>query len=146
MPVRTITHTDKDLELTVTMRERIGSDALDTPTLFYALREHLKRQTGLGDDLTPRLWMRITFVLNIIQQTISLEGGNRFDIPGSYAADDDIADFYDFMMTRPEKVIEFFKGALKLVKDEPAPNPNGAPNETSSESAPAIDSLPVPSN
>lgn len=146
MPVKQITHIDTANSLTVIMRERLGSDALDKPTLFFALREHIKKQTGLGDDLTTRLWMRLSFVANVIQQTVSLTGDDRFDIPAPYASDEDIADFYDFMMARPESVIVFLKAALKLVNAEPDPNPNGAPNEQKPASAPVADSLLVPTN
>lgn len=136
MPVRTITHTSEKDGLTVVMRERTGGDALDFPTLVLALREYLKKQTGLDDTLTPRLWMRVMFVVNVIQQTTRLSGKNRFDIPSAYAPDDDITDFYEFLMGRSEDVIKFFEAALKLVnKAEPAPNPIGSGSETPSANA-----------
>ena len=144
MPIRTITHTGHGL--TVTMRERLGSDALDKSTLFFALREHLKKQTGLDDNLSSRLWMRVDFVVGVIQQTVALDGDGRFDVPGAYASDDEVVDFYEFMMNRPAKVIEFLQAALKLVNAEPVPNPIGAPNEQKPASAPVADSLLVPTN
>lgn len=127
--------------LTITMREKLGVDELDSPLLFYILREHLKKQTRLGDNLAPLLWTRITFAVEVIQQTVTIEGPDRFDVPSAYASEDEITDFYDFLMSRPLDVIKGFQAALKKVETKSVPNLDGAKDEPVSDNAPNPDSL-----
>lgn len=137
--MKQVTHETEDL--IITMREKLGMDELDSPLLFFILREHLKKQTGLGDNLAPLLWTRITFVIEVIQQTVSVAGKGRFDIPNVYATEDEIADFYDFMMGRSTEVIKAFQETLKKVAPKSVPNQDGAKKEPVSDNAPKPDSL-----
>lgn len=138
MPTRQITHESEDLK--VIFRERLGADVFDASTIHGVLVDHIAKEIKLKDKtkLPRRYWGRVIFVTNIIQQTVSVDGTSRFDIPGPDAPDEDITDFYEFAMALPERIINFFQEGLN--RFDAVPLVTGAPNETSSVSVPELDS------
>lgn len=106
--------------LTGVFREKLGADVLDEPNIHILLGAHIAKQLGANFDKLPnRFWTRIIFVTNVMQQTVSLSGEDRFEVPGVYATEDEITDFYDFMMRLPVSMIEFFKEGLARFDEVP---------------------------
>lgn len=126
--------------LTAVFREKMGADVLDERNIHLLIGTHIAKQLGLGFDKLPnRFWTRIIFVTNVMQQTVSLSGEDRFDIPGTYATDDEITDFYDFMMTLSADMIDFFTGGL--AKFDAAPLETGEQDASASVPAQEVASL-----
>lgn len=123
MPALQITH--KDQGLTLVLRERLGADALDAVVIHRILAAHIAKQIKAKDisKLPSRYWERIVFVANVIQQSVSFTGDDRFDIPTIDSPAEDIEDFYDFMMSLPERIVEVFKAGFR--KFNAVPNQDG---------------------
>jgi hypothetical protein len=126
MPARQIVH-EKD-GLRAVLREKLGSDVLDAPSIHMVMASHIAKELRIEDPtkIPNRFWGRIVFVTSLMQQTIRLEGDDRFDVPSIDASDEDILDFYKFI-TGPSispDVIDFFRDAFK--KLDPVPLAIGA--------------------
>lgn len=132
MPAKQVSHENVKLELWATFREKLGSDVLDASTIHHIIAEHIRKQIKIAEaaSVPKRFWGRILFVTDVLQRTVRLEGKGRFDIPSIDAPDEDIVDFYEFMMNRDEETIEFFREGLR--KFAPAPLETGDKNEVAS--------------
>lgn len=141
MAARQITHEANGLK--AVLREKLGSDVLDASIVHNVLAEYIAKQIKVKDisKLPTRFWSRILFVTNIMQQTVSLEGDDRFDIPTIDASEEDMADFYEFLMGRSEETINFFRDGFR--KFDTDPNLIGASSESTSAGAPVQDSSPM---
>lgn len=127
MPAKQIKHVSVELEMSWVLREKTGVDALDAPIIHHILAEHIAKQIKVKDTskIPNRFWSRIVFITNLMQQSVSLDGRGRFDIPSIDAPAEDITDFYDFMVSAEisEKQIDFFRDGLR--KFDAPPNPDG---------------------
>lgn len=148
MPAKQVKHVSVELELEAVFREKTGADVLDASTIHHVLAEHIAKQLKAKDatKLPNRFWGRIVFVTNIIQQTVSLDGKGRFDIPSIDDASEDITDFYDFMVSPEitEKQIDFFRDGMR--KLDSVPLGNGASKEKPLVDAPVLGSLAIKEN
>lgn len=139
--MRQITHTTDSISITV--RERIGMDELDYSTIILALRDHVMASGAFKThkDIPNRVWGRIGHVTNVIQQTLSVEGEKRIDVPAPHASDEDLGAFYDFYLSLPdESIVKAFSTVLELISKEPDPNPIGPSTEGDSTSSSNPDS------
>lgn len=146
--VKQITHEANGLK--IVMREMTGADVLDRPNLLRALAlsiaTPMKRVDKDGNiNLPDRLWSRIGHVIDVIQQTVSFTGDNdgqgSFVIPSVDDSDEEIFEFYQFLIGLPGSYVKFFQDALNKINATPVPNPDGAKTETPSVNAPEPDSL-----
>ena len=128
MAARNIVHETHGLR--GVFREKLGSDVLDAPTIHMLIATHIAKQIRIDEPtkIPNRYWGRIVFVTNVMQQVIRLEGDDRFDIPSIDAPEDVITDFYEFMMERPEAIVDFFRDGFKRL--EPVPLAIGATSES----------------
>lgn len=119
MPARQIIHEHDGLRAVI--REKLGSDVLDAPSIHMVMATHIAKELRIEDPtkISNRYWGRIVFVTNVIQQVVRLEGDDRFDIPTIDAPEDAITDFYEFMMLRPEAIIDFFRDGFKKFEPDP---------------------------
>jgi hypothetical protein len=119
MPARQIVH-EKD-GLRAVLREKLGSDVLDAPSIHMVMINHIAKELRIEDikNVPNRFWGRVVFVTNIMQQIIRLEGDDRFDVPNIDAPAEDVIDFYEFMMERPESIVDFFREAFKRFEPDP---------------------------
>lgn len=143
MKEKRVTHEANGLK--AVFREKLGSDVLDASVVHHILAEHIGKQLKVKDSskIPNRFWARILFVTNVIQQTVSLEGEDRFEIPNIDSPAEDITDFYEFVMALSADLIDFFREGLR--KFDAVPLVTGAPDDSNSASAPVQDSL-VPTN
>lgn len=134
MPAKEITRKDDKANLQAVLREKLGSDALDSTYIHGILAAYIRKSMKAGPDfnLSNRIWARIIFVTDVMLQTVSLSGEGRFDVPGIDATDEDITDFYEFMMIRPANVIDFFRHGFLAF--DALPNPNGGQDVSASKS------------
>jgi hypothetical protein len=135
MPAKQITH--KEGGLTAVFREKLGADVLDASTVHHILAQHIAKQLRITDaaKLPSRFWGRFIFVSDVMQQTVSLAGDDRFDIPTIDASPEDIVDFYDFVMQLPEKTIEFFRTGLRKFENVPLVTGGSDDSDSKDESA-----------
>lgn len=129
MPLRQITHEAYGLK--AVMRERSGADVFDAVLIQKVLVDYCAKQIKpplkSATDLPNHLWQKIFFVTYLIQQTVSLEGKDRFDIPAVDAPAEDIIEFFEFVMGLPARVITFFQEAVSRFDE--LPNPDGGPED-----------------
>lgn len=100
---------------TITVREKIGQDAIDENTIRVRVLASLYPQRQVRD--TPDIeWRRVMAFTNILLQTVSIEGEFPFALPSPESPTDSIVQAYQDVMNAPASLIDDYDTAMRSLE------------------------------